>query len=547
MILRVTPMKTRYLAALMALCCPTLSFAFDKPAAWGPGTSGSFPVVPVFSCPNHFATAFPGFLWNNIRGHALAAANEWFVHGNADVRLRVQPTDLPATDSRCSSGSGTTAAGQVLLTAETNFGAAGVCRWASTFGGPGGAKLILHRGCVSASGTFSNLDWATNAEFPGNQQGDFWAVLLHEFGHVLGFNHASDATAVMFPSLVGLGENSQRNLSRDEILGLQDARAPYGSTQTTSLHRRAAASGPGTAAGAWLDEGEPTSVQMLGAPAVSRATHFNAASFYLMAFVRASDSALMWGRTDGVSNWTPGFAPIVATVSRHPPAIAGDAASPREVLAYVNDSQIDEIVFRTSSTGATWNPPMTLMGESSHVGPALAYLASRSAYVMAWPHSATGRIRTALSFDHGVTFANVQEWPTARTYHRLGITCPASDQCLLGYSDGSRPYTQWSILPLNFVPGLPGVPINLFAPGPSGTLGQDSYGGGLQNSAAQLQFGWRDRGTATILVSARRGINGNVNLLGFIQSVSDSAPTVSFDPTGANFALWSTYSSRYDQ
>src|SRR5258706_1583179 len=98
-------------AALLALCCSITSFAFDRPAAWSAATSSAFPVVRVFTCPNQFAAQFPGFDWNNIRGHALAAANEWFVQGNADVRLRVQNPDLAAADPRCSSGSGTPGTG----------------------------------------------------------------------------------------------------------------------------------------------------------------------------------------------------------------------------------------------------------------------------------------------------------------------------------------------------------------------------------------------------------------------------------------------------
>ncbi len=540
----------RRLAAFLILCCPSSAFAFDKPTAWSAASSPTFPVVPVFSCPNHFASAFPGFSWNNIRGHALAAANEWFVDGNADVRLRIQTADLAASDPRCATGSGAAGTGQILLTAETNFGVAGVCRFASTFGGPGtsSATVIMHRGCVNASGAYSDLNWATNAEFPAASQADFWAVLLHEFGHALGFNHDTDPKAVMFPSIQGLGDDSQRNLSRNEIVGLKDPASPYGAIQTTSLHRRADASGAGVAS-TWQDEGEPTNVAMVGAPSIYRATRFNTSSFYLAAFVRASDSAVMWGRTDGANNWTAGFAPVSAT-SRHPPAVAGDAASPQEVLAYVNDTLDGEIVFRTTSTGTSWNAPTILTNQVSRVGPAIAYLANRNVYVMAWPDSRTGRIRTAISLDNGTTFINVQEWAAARTYHRIGITCPGFDQCLLGFSDGSKVYTQWSYLNLTFISGWPFIPLSGFGAGSGGSLGQDSYGGGLGTSPTQVQFGWRDRGTSTVMTSDRRGIGSNVNTLVFIPSVTHSALSVSFDAGAAGvprFSLWSTFASRYDK
>lgn len=478
------------LIAIVALCCSMTSAAFDKPNRWLPSFSPTYPVVPVYPCPNQFATWFPGYPWKNIRGHALSAVNEWFVQGNADIRLRLQ-SDLPATDLRCTNGFEYN--GSVTLTAAQYY-IPGMCILGST-SFVDQFPVTLYRGCMSPSGQFSAYNWAPNAEFPspfGNF--DFMEVLTHELGHALGFNHSAVATSVMTGGGATYGSTPRRNLTLDEVLGLQGSGAPYGPIQTTSVHRRA----DETSLGTWLSEGEPTSIQMFGAPSVDYSTRFEPTSYYLTAFIRAGDNALMWGRTDGVTNWASGFVPMldspsVVTESVHPPAVAGDAASPQEVLAYASFSQTSGIVYRTTSDGHSWSSPVALTNQATLVGPAMTYWVAKNVYVIAWPDAVTGLIRTAVSVDNGATFANVQEWTNARSYQRIGVTCQSATQCVLGFADGNKPYTPWTTLHLTY--SAVGQGFYVLESSVDGSLGHPSFGGGLDSSSTRTQLGWRDRGS----------------------------------------------------
>lgn len=141
----------RRLAVALVVCWSAWGLAFNKPWKWTTSTQPSYPVVPIHSCPSAFQSFFPGFSWSNIRGHALSAANEWFAHGNADIRLRVRG-DLSGSDPRCTPNSGSPNAGEVLLVAESGDGT-GTCRWGATFWSWQGqneinsAKVVLYRNC----------------------------------------------------------------------------------------------------------------------------------------------------------------------------------------------------------------------------------------------------------------------------------------------------------------------------------------------------------------------------------------------------------------
>jgi hypothetical protein len=167
-------------------------------------------------------------------------------------------------------------------------------------------------------------------------------LLLHEFGHALGFLHdTTNPTAVMYMGISGWGENSIRNLSRDDQIGLQDTRTPYGTIRTTSLHRFASTGN----LGAWYTEGEPITDFLFGSPSVDHSTQFTSA-FYAVAYARALDRAVMFGRTTG-SGGTFQRVNISATTQR-PPTVVGEAGLSREVIAYVDDTQAAAIRYQTT-------------------------------------------------------------------------------------------------------------------------------------------------------------------------------------------------------
>lgn len=540
----------RSLLPLVFLLCS----AFDKPFRWDQVTTPLYPVVPVLSCPNTFATSFPGFSWTNIRGHALTAANEWFVHGNSDVRLRVRD-DLAASDPRCN-GSVQANAGEVLFVGESTFGGGGCGRIASAFCSLDGVnrltrcKVILHRGCTPAPNQpVQQYNWAPNAGFPAATQIDFLEVILHEFGHALGFldNAATPNTAVMFPSVTA-SNTPRRNLSRDDLVGMRDVRNPYPPIETTSLHRWRSASSTGP----WSVEPEPTTAFLFGAPSVDFATRFVTSDFYGMAFSRSSDRKLMFGRTNG-SGGT--FSPISHLITggppfffqfiqeyplQRPPAFVGDSNLNREVIAFVGDTEAAELSV-TTNDGSGWSVPSVVAGTSSRVGPSLAYLSNRNLVVMAWPASPSGFIRIRTSSNGGQSFGSEQEFGL-RTYSRLGLLCAQADQCTLVYSDGQQPYSPLVYATLNYNSAF-----GTFNFGQSGVLGFDSYGAGLDSDGSTSQVVWRDRGTLTVPGTGRWVSPGTFNNQAFLDFPSHSAPDVAHNASWAEFTFWTTFAARYNQ
>jgi hypothetical protein len=154
------------LAAVLFLLAADTTFAYTRTGRWDGSTSSLYPVVPAVACPNQFALNFTQ-PWAAIRRQALAAANEWFTSGGADLRVRLRG-DLPASDARCQT---TNAAGpnsgEIVVTAEPNNGG-GQCFLATTFWWTNGssierAKVIMHSG-TACSGTYQAYPWATDGE-----------------------------------------------------------------------------------------------------------------------------------------------------------------------------------------------------------------------------------------------------------------------------------------------------------------------------------------------------------------------------------------------
>lgn len=520
---------------------PALSFAFNKPFRWTSNTSPIFPVVRIVGCPNHFNATFAGFDWGRVAYQARNAANTWFTEGGADLRPRYAG-DLSAADARCATGSGSSAAGEILLTAEMNHGG-GACNLATTFTWANGSgevttsKMILHRGTV-CGGSYTNFNWDPGADYPGTFEFDFQSVLLHELGHAIGFDHSAAAGAIMGPN-ASPGQSSIRNLAVDDVLGLQQAGSSYGPIQTTSRHRYASASSAPTS---WFDEGETISDTLLGAPAAVHSSLFDASRFYLVAYTRASDRAVLFGRTNGFQNWANGFSPVAAGVTSHrPPAVASSSTSASEVIAYA-DPSTDELLVRRNTSG-TWSGAIAT-GRTSRVAPAIAFLPGREVYVLAWAEAPSGVIHTMVSSDGGQSWSDDRVWGF-RTFNSFGITCRTGDQCVVAFANGESHLGRLGYFQLSFNPGTGSLAMS----SSSADIGADTYGATVTTNASsgRTQLGWRDRGTATVLTSGGwSGSPGVLDNTAWLPAISYSSPRIAYNPSWNEFTLWSSYASRYE-
>ena len=433
------------------------------------------------------------------------------------------------------------AAGEILLTAEMNHGG-GACNLATTFSWTNGsgelttAKMILHRGTV-CGGSYVNYNWDPGADYPGASEFDFQSVLLHELGHAIGFDHSADGGSIMWPN-ASTGQNSIRNLAVDDVLGLQQSGSSYGPIQTTSRHRYASAFSAPTS---WFDEGETISDTLLGAPATVHSSLLDASSFYLVAYTRASDRAVMFGRTNGFQNWAAGFAPVAAGVTSHrPPAVSSSTTIASEVLVYANPST-DELLVRRNPSGS-WSVPFAT-GRTSRIAPAITFVPGRELHVLAWAEFPSGAIHTMVSSDGGQSWSSDQVWGF-RTFNSFGITCRSDDQCVVAFANGESHLGRLGSFQLSYNPGTGSL-----AMASSSSDMADTYGATVttNSSSGRTQLGWRDRGTATVMTSG--GWNGSPGVLdnvAWLPAISYSSPRIAYNASWNEFTLWSSYASRYE-
>lgn len=518
------------LAALLTTLVTVRAHSFNRHSKW------SKPVVKAYTCPDKYATYFGAYPWATIRRQLLAAANEWFVTGGADLRVRVMG-DLASTDARCTEGSGWPNDGEILVTAERNNGA-GNCWLATTLssntnGDIRGAKVILHSGTVCNGGVYTPYTWATNAEFPQSGQYDFWTVFLHELGHAIGFDHSGDSNAVMWPTSTS-GENVKRKLAVDDLSGLRDGAYAYGPIQTTMTHRYS------NNAINWNSEGEPLTSAITGQPGVCWSNR-SSSSFYFVAVNDAASRNFITLRTSGSS-------PVQQTVvpgwwSHFPPVLGCHENSAREIMLHVSGGS-DMVIWSSSmpsGTGFGSVAPVNTGRVTQNV-PALAYANFKGWYVMAFTDRFNGKIRTMISRDDGLTWGWYQEFNNLRTFHPMGLTCQDSGgYCFLTYSDGNYSHTPMHAVALSFdANGYLYVTSNT-------DTGYNSYGGGVASDPNRFQFMWRDRGTATVLTSGGWPWAPTLDNVNFTSVILHSPPTGVRNPSWGEYTAWSSFSTRYDQ
>jgi hypothetical protein len=365
-------------------------------------------------------------------------------------------------------------------------------------------------------------------------------VLLHELGHAIGFNHSPDSMAVMWAN-AATGDNVIRNLSIDDILGLQQSSAPYGTIQTRSRHRFTAAAPPPTN---WNSEDETISDALLGAPAAVHSPLMDGRFFYLAAYTRASDRTLMWGRTNGFANWGSGLRAVASGITSHrPPAVAASNVIGQEVLAYA-DPVVDALMTRVNSAGVGWGSAVSV-GYESRVPPALAFLPNRNVYVLAWAHIPSGFIRTMVSNDGGQSWRNMRQWGF-RTFQSFGITCRPSDECVVAFAKGESHLGRLGYFHLGYDSTTESLNVGTFS---SPDILADTYGASITTSSlsGRTQFGWRDRGLATVATSGGWGSSpGSLHNMAWLPISIHAAARIAYNASWNEYTLWSNHSMRYD-
>ncbi len=149
------------------------------------------------------------FVWKVMAG----VATEW--HTRAGLQFRFIVSDTFVTDTSPQTG-------HVLLKAD-DYGGAGIAAQALTLCGPG--LIVVHM-----------QNWYFPAGFSqsGYTDVNLYEILLHEFGHVLGFEHSSATYSVMDSTGTVASE-----LTHDDIDGARTGvcyyGSPYGTCQNCTL------------------------------------------------------------------------------------------------------------------------------------------------------------------------------------------------------------------------------------------------------------------------------------------------------------------------
>ncbi len=219
------------------MMCASVSVGANRPYAWDNTSLGMGPVVSVYLCEESFAKHFGGFPLSNIEFQLRNAVNEWFTTSGANLRLRYMGR-YGAGDPHCDR-TVPPDLGTIVVHAEHAFGGGGSrsctdagfgSRVPDATGQLQTGEVILFAGhygfdqnhvCVIDESTWVPHLWPTDANFPVplSDEADFWGILLHEFGHAIGFDHTdlSECPAVMGSGCPG---PRRRHLSQSDIDGM---------------------------------------------------------------------------------------------------------------------------------------------------------------------------------------------------------------------------------------------------------------------------------------------------------------------------------------
>jgi len=508
-----------------------IASAFDREYYWDGASTASFPVIPVDGCTYKLGQLFSGFPTGNIINQARSAMNEWFVHGDADVRLRYRSDITTDTDPRCTGAFlGLGGNGSVVLTADQyDTGATGKIAVTSWGLDPAngmhikGAKVILFRN-LNQMGTITPISWATNADAPSSSQLDFQYVLLHELGHVLGLQHSTVLFSVMAPS--GVNGLVRRTIGFDDAQGLtaSSVAPPYGTIQTNLFDAWTPDHGV-----SWGTDQNGTAYAVGGG--ATCIDNYGPSASYFGAFTRSDHVVQTFNYFFGYS----AGGTISGASSILPPGVACGSAG-EKIISWV-DAATENISYQTNTSG-TWSATSTLNAFYHSSIPPMVQEYSPGRYLMVFASDPYGEFVTATA-PNGLTFGSVTIWSTLRTFHPGGLACTGGF-CLVAITDpllnsSSVQYVEFAVDASGVVSYLTG-PVTL-------TNAPQSYGAEVQfDSSSGIEFLWRDRGTNTVLTSSA-DIGSTLH---FSSIVTQSPPKGTWSNYYSTFAEWFSYSARYD-
>lgn len=322
-----------------------------------------------------------GIKKERVRWLVLLAADEWYVRGGSPLRFTWG--GFTASNS---------VAGAVVVRAEDVF-AGDTGRLASAFNwcSSSGAEVIIYLRHWAWALTFRSLD---SGGGPIGQAKDLYSVVLHELGHVIGFDHSATTSSVMFGALQQL-----RELYPDDIDGLRN-HATYGyGLRTTQRLKIGRSTNDGTT---WQFPGilANPDFQATLAPAIATGA---SQSQYVLAFVDASTPAsqdrVMWSYGNGTAWQVPQQLPGNAKSQSSPSLAYASNASPNRWLAVYQAADATRDLYYTTATTinpGNWTTPVQISSAKSLNGPSVSYSTDKGLFVLTWLDYRSNRIRTAV-------------------------------------------------------------------------------------------------------------------------------------------------------
>ena len=298
------------------------------------------------------------------------------------------------------------------------------------------------------------------------QYRDLLATLVHEIGHALGFEHASDAVAsVMADGYTTSSLETNRYPSARDQHQLRHALPPktYGTRQGRTVHEM-----EGPAGGAWLPSVYDSGVSSSWTPGIAKALEplsSLAARFVRMVqhetqetiyAERGTGCGSCWESAVATSGWpahgvTVAHGEINGTESFVAVYRAGGDFAP---------SQDYRIFYMTSPDGVTWSEPALVSSSIDRdvrtvATPAIAFDGSKRQFVLVYPSFTKGRLQNGGSllctasysplFDTWANFfcpIGEEQWDTGKPYRALGtpaLSCiPESAFCDIAWTDTNR-------------------------------------------------------------------------------------------------------------
>jgi len=370
------------LGCFLVLClAPATAARASLGAAWATPyrTSASPPqVIKVYLCIDTFNTWFPTMDKTQLRTALEHTLWLWNTYGAVDFSLRSYG-DRTGTAGGCSPNT-LPAPGEIALRAEQEAGSSGIygitCTDEDTNCGGNGSGNI-----TSAAVTLYAQDQSTHTPFAISFYTDGvslneTALMNHEFGHALGLGHVSPPVKSIMDT--GQGSGTQQVLWHDDVVTLRSGIANHYNQVTTRQVQHMVGN-----TWSWAPEGnllEYTNLKI--GVANNPAAPVPSYAQYLVAWTGTDDSNTVNTILGNGAVYDAASKVIHSGfVSHYGPAIV---RGNQYVLAAVVPNDSRHIMWKHSNDGISWGLATEVLETNSMAEPALAWNASKGAYVLAW-------------------------------------------------------------------------------------------------------------------------------------------------------------------